>query len=116
MPSINNKALHDGMTIGNVICLVLSWMLRLSDATATLEALGLAHGGIKAPNFLVDEWDRFKLIDLNFTLPIGSDLEVGDELHVRFHKPSEEGVRQGWTRNEAARLGMVYNLREGAFY
>jgi serine/threonine protein kinase len=91
MPFISNRTLHDRIGMVNVICPIISWMLELSEAAATLEALGLAHGDIKPPNILVNEWDKLTLVDLDHTLPIGSDLEVGDEPYVRVHKPSEEG-------------------------
>jgi hypothetical protein len=91
MPFVSNRTLHGRMATESVVCPVFSWMLQLSGAATTLETLGLAHGDINPSNILVDEQDRLKLIDLDHTLPIGSDLEVGEEPYVRVHKPSQEG-------------------------
>jgi serine/threonine protein kinase len=91
MPFVSNRTLRDRMATDNAICPILLWTFQLCHAAATLEALGLAHGDIKPLNILVDDQDRLKLVDLDHTLLIGSDLEVGDEPYVRVHKPTEEG-------------------------
>jgi serine/threonine protein kinase len=57
-----------------------------TSVVACLESFGLAHSGIKPANILVDEQDQLKLIDLDHTKPIGSDVEVGDDPYVRVYK------------------------------
>lgn len=70
-------------------------MAQLCGAAARLETLALGHGDIKPLNILVDDHDRLTLVDLDHTLPVGSDLEVGDEPYVRLHTRSEKQGRGG---------------------
>lgn len=71
---ISGRNLHDCITMYNASCPILSWMFQISSAAAILEALGLAHGDIKPLNILVNDQYRLTLVDLDHTLPIGSDL------------------------------------------
>lgn len=64
-------------------------MFQLSGTLAALETIGLAHGDIKPQNILVNDRDHLILIDLDHTLPIGSDLDVPEEPYVRAHALDE---------------------------
>lgn len=65
---------------------VLHWMLQLSSAAATLEALGYAHGDINPENILLDVHDQVRLVDFDHSLRIGDALDVGYEPYVRQHR------------------------------
>lgn len=89
MPFISSKNLHNRIDMGCAPGPILSWMFQLSGAIAALETIGLAHGDIKPQNVLVDDREQLTLVDLDHTLPIGSDLNVGEEPYVRAHTLAE---------------------------
>ncbi|KAH8663712.1 kinase-like domain-containing protein [Tricladium varicosporioides] len=68
---------------GEPQCLVLRWMMELSNAVAWLESLGYAHGDIRPPNLLLDREDHLKLTDFDNTATIGTTLEVGIPPYAR---------------------------------
>ena len=89
MPFIKSKNLHDRIREKDRPSPTLSWMFQLTSAAAALEAIGFAHGDINPFNILIDNQDQLTLVDLDHTLPIGSELEVGNEPYVRVHMQDE---------------------------
>lgn len=89
---------------------VLLWLFQLTSASAALESHGLAHGDIKPLNILIDDRDRLTLIDLDHTIPIGGDLDVGYEPYVRVYNEEDDGGTYGkaGAETEQFALGSIF--------
>ena len=114
MPFINAKNLHDRMKTNDTHRPILSWMFQLTSAAVALEATGLAHGDIKPLNILIDNDDQLTLLDLDHTLPIGDDLEVGDEPYIRVH--TRDGREDGGFLGKAGAETEQFALGSIFFY
>ncbi|RJE21441.1 STYKc [Aspergillus sclerotialis] len=114
MPLLNAKHLHDRMKENDIHRPILPWMFQLTSAVVALEAIGLAHGDINPLNILIDNNDRLTLIDLDHTLRIGDDLEVGDEPYIRVH--TRDGREGGGFLGKAGAEAEQFGLGSIFFY
>lgn len=110
MQRLNHGTLHERMSRPDEVRPYLRWMQQLSEAVACLESHGYVHGDINPQNILFDEQDQLKLIDFDYALKIGDDLNVGYEPYVRSRRRGEEGGDYGVAGpiTEQLALGSVF--------
>lgn len=65
------------------------WTKEIASAEAWLEEIGIAHGDLRPPNILIDQFEHVKLCDFDCAIPYGQYIQGA---HSPFYQQLEDGT------------------------